>query len=215
MPRNYGEDCKMKIIFFSDIHGKFDRLSALPKADFYIVGGDFTTLGDAEQFRAAVAAVERKCPDFLGIIGNMDCKEGEAILKETGHLLCLNGKTIGGVKLRGFGGGNKSPFNTPVEWNDSDASKLLSTVDAVDIFVCHAPPLNSGADRISSGICVGSSAIAEFIVRVSPKLVLCGHIHEAVGIYQIGETFIVNSGPDGYAEIDWNDGKPEVILRAY
>ncbi len=205
----------MKIVFFSDIHGHFDNLSALPKADLYIVGGDFTTLGDAEQFRNAVVAVEKKCPEFLGIIGNMDCREGEAILKETCHLLDLDGKSVGGIKLRGFGGGNKSPFNTPVEWEDDDASRLLSAVDAVDLFVCHAPPLNSGADRISSGICVGSAAVADFVNRAAPKLVLCGHIHEAVGIYQMGGTFIVNAGPDGYAEIDWNDGRPEIILRAY
>jgi hypothetical protein len=42
---------------------------------------------------------------------------------------------------------------------------------------------------------VGSYSVREFVKRVKPKLVLCGHIHEAVGVDKIGDAMVVNPGP--------------------
>ena len=203
----------MKIVFFTDMHGHGELLEKLPAADLTLCGGDFTTLGGPEAFRKAAAAVAACRPGFLGVIGNMDCPEGEEILREGGHLLDLEGSSVQGIVLRGIGGGNKSPFGTPVEWEDADMAARLADCPASDIFVCHAPPMGSGADVIPGGAHVGSTAIADYVNRTHPTLVLCGHIHEAAGIYQMGRSFIVNPGPGACAEIEWNGGSPMIVLK--
>ena len=204
----------MKILYFSDIHGHTEKLASMPEADLVLFGGDLTMLGDQAVFRKTTEEVATRFPGFLGVIGNMDCVDGEEVLKETGHLLSLVPTTAQGLRILGIGGGNRSPFNTPVEWEEAAMEqKLAGVTEPADILVCHAPPMGSGADVISNGAHVGSTAITGFVERMKPVLVLCGHIHEAAGIYRMGETFVVNPGPDGYAVIEWNDGKPVIVLK--
>jgi len=129
--------------------------------------------------------------------------------------LHLRQRQFGGHNLFGIGGANTSPFNTPYEWADNDMAAQLaashSSSESLDILVSHAPPRNSGADRISNGSAVGSQAVADFVQRHLPPLVLCGHIHEAAGIYDFAGAIIVNPGPFGpqghYACIDWPHGQ--------
>ena len=204
----------MRIVYFSDNHGHVEKLSSMPDADLVLFGGDLTMLGDEAVFRKTMETVAARYPDFRGVIGNMDCWDGEKVLMESGHLLSLEPTVLQGLRILGIGGGNRSPFNTPVEWEDDAMAQRLSGItEPADILVCHAPPMGSGADVISNGASVGSTAIAGFVERMKPVLVLCGHIHEAAGIYRLGDSFVVNPGPDGYAQIDWNDGKPVIALK--
>ena len=209
----------MRIIYISDIHGKLDAVKALPEADLCLIGGDFTTLGSNEDVRAAVEVIASKYPAFWGVLGNMDAPTAKVVLAETGHLLPSKPTTIQGIRILGLGGANRSPFNTPNEWDESVATALLSELQegGLDIAVTHAPPFESGADRIGSGICVGSKAVADLVKRVKPALLLCGHIHEAAGIFRLEETLVVNPGQFGdegnYADIRWEKGgKPSVWL---
>lgn len=72
-----------------------------------------------------------------------------------------------------------------------------------DVLVSHGPPYGYGDSVPTSekqrtkygnheGIRVGDPALTEAIERVKPKIVVCGHIHEGRGIYQMGETTIYN-----------------------
>lgn len=209
----------MRIIYISDIHGKLDAVKALPEADLCLVGGDFTTLGTDNDVLAAVDLIAAKFPSFLGVLGNMDAPTAVAILERTGHFLKSSPMTVRGLRLLGLGGANRSPFNTPNEWDEAMAETLFAVlqVGELDIAVTHAPPFESGADRIGSGISVGSKAIAEMVTRVKPALLLCGHIHEAAGIFRLTDTLVVNPGQFGeeghYADIRWEEGgKPAVWL---
>jgi len=42
---------------------------------------------------------------------------------------------------------------------------------------------------------VGSKTVREFIKRTQPLICFTGHIHEGIGIDQVGRTKIVNPGP--------------------
>ncbi len=198
----------MRIIYISDIHGKFKALSRLPKADLLIVGGDFTQFGSLEDFKEAVSRVKEVASDFLAVAGNLDVPEGDAFLAQEGRLLESTGTVQrGGFSFAGISGANTSPFNTPYEWNDEAMEKRLAHFmpGQVDVLVSHTPPFDCGADVIGSGISVGSKAVRNLVERVKPMIVLCGHIHEARGIYSIGKMPVVNPGPFGdegnYAEI--------------
>ena len=209
----------MRIIYISDIHGNLDAVKALPEADLCLVGGDFTTLGTDDDVRAAVELIADKCPSFLGVLGNMDAPTATSVLGCTGHFLKSTPTIVQGLRLLGLGGANRSPFNTPNEWDETMAETLFAglQVGDLDIAVTHAPPFESGADRIKSGIAVGSKAVADMVKRVKPALLLCGHIHEADGIFRLADTLVVNPGAFGleghYADIRWEEGgKPAVWL---
>jgi hypothetical protein len=75
------------------------------------------------------------------------------------------------------------------------------------ILLSHAPPYGC-LDKIHSGKHIGSKLLLEAIKKSYPKLVLCGHIHEARGKAKIGKTVIYNIGSEGdYAVIDTNKNK--------
>ena len=209
----------MRIIYISDIHGNLEAVKALPEADLCLVGGDFTTLGTDNDVLAAVELIAAKYPSFLGVLGNMDAPTAVSVLERTGHFLKSVPTTVQGLRLLGLGGANRSPFNTPNEWDENAAEALFADLQEgdLDIAVTHAPPFESGADRISSGISVGSKAVAEMVKRVKPALLLCGHIHEAAGIFRLADTLVVNPGQfvaEGhYVDIRWEEGgKPAVWL---
>jgi hypothetical protein len=61
------------------------------------------------------------------------------------------------------------------------------------ILLSHAPPYRY-LDKIHSGEHIGSKFLLDAINKNSPKLVLCGHIHEAKGKAKIGKTEIYNLG---------------------
>lgn len=68
------------------------------------------------------------------------------------------------------------------------------------ILLSHAPPYGY-LDKIHSGIHIGSKILLEAIKKNHPKLVLCGHVHEAKGTAKIGRTEIHNLGSCGNYKI--------------
>ncbi len=61
------------------------------------------------------------------------------------------------------------------------------------VLISHAPPYNC-LDKIPSGKHIGSKVLLRAIKKYQPKLVLCGHIHEAKGEAKIGKTKVINLG---------------------
>ncbi len=200
----------MRIIYFSDIHGHWEAFAGLPTADLLLLGGDFTTNGTDSDIQDAVSAIEKKFPRFLAVAGNMDPRGTDSVLARSGHLLRHDAPTLlPGVSLLGLGGSNTCPVPTPYTWEDDVMAQTLEKSPAVqvDILVTHAPPKGYGADVIPNGMHVGSLAVAQWALRLKPRLHLCGHIHEAAGIYDEDGTLLVNPGafgPEGnHAVIEW------------
>jgi len=211
----------MRILFFSDLHNETNALSRLPDADLILMGGDFTTAGTLSQLSKMIQTVANRFPAFLGVVGNMDPgTAGEELLMRSGHgLPATPTHVLNRFQILGLGGGNPSPFHTPYEWSEEEQEERLKSLNTpLDILVTHAPPLGFGADKLPNGMHVGSQAIANLVSRLHPALHLCGHIHEAVGIFNENGTILVNPGPFGaegnHAVIEWRDGedKPAVWL---
>ncbi|MBR4519024.1 MAG: metallophosphoesterase [Victivallales bacterium] len=211
----------MKILFITDLHGHFDALALLPKADLVLVGGDFTTFGTLEEFQAAVTKVEGYFPNFRGVAGNLDPSlPSDQILKDSGHLLAQQMIQCNGVNLLGISGSNLCPRPTPYEWDDEQRWQSLDSLSwgHVDILVTHAPPYGFGADVIPNGMHVGSQAVRRLAEMLKPRLHLSGHIHEAIGVFEENGSVLVNPGPFGmgghFAYIDLPlSGKPVVELQ--
>jgi len=88
--------------------------------------------------------------------------------------------------------------------SNQSQTAYLSDISNVDIFVSHGPPLGY-CDESIHGEHLGSKAVTDFIMKNKPKLVLCGHIHEARGMAEIihedgSETKVVNCAR-GWAKV--------------
>lgn len=64
------------------------------------------------------------------------------------------------------------------------------------ILITHNPPYGI-LDKAYDGKHVGSKIILKAIKNHSPKILLCGHIHEARGKARIGKTIVYNLGSHG------------------
>ncbi|UKL13382.1 metallophosphoesterase [Dissulfurimicrobium hydrothermale] len=207
----------MKIIAFGDIHMDYQAADDIPvvrDADLLIITGDLTNFGGRDDAEAVLSAVRSLNKNIYALPGNLDQPAVGVFLDEIGINLHGKGIKIGGIGIFGVGGSNVTPFNTPTEFLENELYRLaikgykeIASLP-VKIFVSHTPPLNTSADRIKSGVHVGSEAIRRFIEEKQPDLCLTGHIHEARGEDRIGKTVILNPGMlkvPGWIEIECDE----------
>jgi hypothetical protein len=191
----------MKILAISDPHGDYSKIKEMiEKAgdfDLVVIVGDITNFGPDEKVEVLMEMFDRP---VLAIPGNCDQK---SILKalEASKATNLHGKAeqVGNIRFIGLGGSNPTPFNTPFELSEEEIEKALegmvcSAENEEDcgtiVLLTHAPPYGA-RDELPFGH-VGSKAIQKFLDRVD--LIVCGHIHEAKGLEQVGKTVVVNPG---------------------
>jgi Icc-related predicted phosphoesterase len=193
------------IAYVVDVH---DRFEAVPEAiadigtvDLLIVGGDITTGGTPDNAEAAIERWTPLAPRLLALAGNMDSAAIDARLAELGVALDARGVVFGDVGVCGVSAAPHSPLRTPYELDDKELERRADDAFAavagcrVRIFCPHAPPEGTACDRLRDGRHVGSVVVRRIVEREQPDLVLCGHIHEARGVDEIGRTRIVNPGP--------------------
>ena len=92
-----------------------------------------------------------------------------------------------------------TPFGSwSFDLTEEDAAALLADCPPGCVLVTHSPP-KGAVDCDSGGRSLGSTAIRAAIERVSPRLVVCGHIHASAGQEGLlGATPVVNAGPEGF-----------------
>jgi len=190
----------MKILAFSDLHlarARAEEIAAASRvADLVIGAGDFCNMrkGVAEAM-GLLAGIEKP---LVMVPGNNESLEELQMAAPRGAIV-LHGDTISidGVTLFGIGGGVPvTPFGA-WSWDltEAEAEALLESADGADVFISHSPPKGI-ADRTSTGLSVGSTAVHAAAERVQPKLLLCGHIHDCWGEEgTIGVTRVKNLGP--------------------
>jgi uncharacterized protein len=193
----------MRIIAFADIHTHYrqvtETLDRVGPVDLAIIAGDFTNGGTPREVDQALADWMPRVPRLFAVSGNMDSPDIDALLDQRGVSLNAQCHQAGHAA---FFGCSAAPIaiGTPYEIPETEIAERLeqgySNAPAGSTLVCvpHAPPLGA-VDQIRSGRHVGSRAVAEFVRRVQPTLVICGHIHEAFGQARMDQSLIVNCGP--------------------
>ena len=199
----------MNILAISDVHDRFDefRVEDLPDADVCVVAGDLTNYGTRKT--GSIAAARRWLTDLgqryivFWIPGNHDIGVVASTFGSPDNVTCLLNKTITheGLTWRGVSLSVCYTFPELAEqWDymtvNEAEEKAAFDFEAVDIVISHSPPfgvLDSGGWVLGRGKeNYGSPALAEYITRHSPRLVICGHVHEGWGHAQIGSTEVYN-----------------------
>ncbi len=207
----------MKLLAITDVHGKTQVLKWLTELaknlDLLVIAGDVTDWGDKEFFRGFYKTLSDNNITTLFVPGNHDPYHESTFPK----MLNLHGEstTFNGLIFCGIGGSNPTPFNTPFELRDDQATELLSRFpERVDVLVSHASPYGTKCDRTYRGNHIGSKPVRSFIEKVKPKVVISGHVHEARGVDVLRDTLIVNPGPamNGFYAIISVNGKPRADL---
>lgn len=192
----------MRILAFSDLHlarrAAAGLVAASVDADLVIGAGDFCNA--RQGLDQAMALLSGITAPMVLVPGNAEsADELRAAALPNATVLHGEGAEVAGLRVFGLGGGvPPTPFG---QWSwdltEEEAAALLAPCDGADILITHSPP-KGVADRTSQGLSVGSEAIRAAIMRIVPPLVLCGHIHDCWGVRgQIGETEVVNLGPEG------------------
>lgn len=200
----------VKIVATSDLHGFIPPIDDLPGGDLLVIAGDIMPVSDhsygaqnrfRNEFSAWLAKVEPHYQyGIIGVAGNHDFLFetnsaektwlGQYFYPDAGRgyaktmnwryledemITLPNGMTVYGTpyvpNLRNWA------FYSP----ESDARDRWDRIDSADIVVSHGPPFGY-ADYVSRGGNVGSVAFLDAMKRISPQVVICGHIHEGYGV---------------------------------
>ncbi|MCK0139744.1 metallophosphoesterase [Aliiroseovarius sp. F47248L] len=192
----------MNILAFSDLHlsqPAADRLlEAAKDADLILGVGDFASRCEGlVDYIAQFAGWGRRA---VFVPGNNETEtELRAALADS-DITVLHGDsaTIGNVTIVGIGAA--IPPLPALPWQsfdltENEAVEKLSSIKHADILISHSPPKGIADQHTELGS-LGSQAVLDAAKRLSPKWLLCGHIHDAWGTRgQIGATQVLNLGP--------------------
>lgn len=190
----------MRILAFSDLHHSrrhaAELVEAAREADLVIGAGDFCNA--RQDLAAALALLDGIDVPFVVVPGNAESvTELQAAVRPGTHVLHGTSVTVDGSTIFGLGYAvPETPFGDwSCDLNEAQAAAMLAACSEADVLVVHSPP-KGVADVTSRGVSVGSTAIRDAILRIGPKLAVCGHIHDSWGQEgRIGQTRVVNLGP--------------------
>jgi len=161
----------VRILACADLHGRPERIARVRALvgehapEVVLLPGDLTHAGFGEE---ALALLHTLPVPVLAIPGNMDLPAATGAMRRHGVLLTGEPRVIAGVT---FGG--------------PDAASPC------DVLVVHEPPAGV-LDAVRPGRHIGSAAVREQILRLRPRVVTCGHVHESPGIDYLDRTLVVN-----------------------
>jgi Icc-related predicted phosphoesterase len=192
-----------RIIQISDLHGNKSFIKSIAgeieSADLVALSGDLTHFGGKRAAAEIVDAVLKLNSSVVAVAGNCDRHGVREYLDKTG--ISVDGiiREIDGLHVCGVGGSLSCPVPMPYQLSEDDFADrfniLLGKETPLEIAIIHQPPINSAADRVSTGAHVGSNSVRDFIERSGAILCLTGHIHESVGVDVVGQAKVVNPGP--------------------
>jgi hypothetical protein len=207
----------MRFLVLSDIHMRervkdwAEVLIERHDVDALMVLGDITQFGPPEwaegflsHFDVPAYAIPGNCDPPLV----MDSIERAAISMHAKRI------ELEGEILVGLGGSNPTIFDTPNEIEEEDIYDILSPLmEEGCIMVTHCPPYGIN-DGTRHGHHAGSHALKMILDEYGPRAWLAGHIHEARGIVEVGETMFMNPGAakDGFSGLMELGGDLELEL---
>lgn len=216
----------LKILALADLHDHSEQLSGLEdvEADLVVVCGDLHN--GSEVARSTVDALARLGHPVLIVPGNTDPRPmAEKIWSEAGFISldrraychCHAGslslghnqnqsqcQSIGFIGFGGMAPNNPGRIGDPNRYYHSDEEVYRVLVEIHEkiagcdwrIVVTHQPP-RGDLGKIYNGEVTGCMSLVKFIDDYKPDLLICGHIHEARGMADMGRTKLVNVGDMG------------------
>jgi len=194
----------MRLLLFSDLHADVAAARRLvgmaAGVDLLIGAGDFGN--QRRDYATCIEILRATGKEAVLVPGNNESAEeltGACRGWPGAHVLHGSGARVGGVTFYGLGGGVPvTPFGAwSYDLTEAAAAGLLSGCPTGCVLVSHSPP-KGAADVSSRGQSIGSTAVRAAIERVSPLLVVCGHVHASAGRQEmIDDTPVVNAGPGG------------------
>ncbi|KXG75498.1 hypothetical protein AN618_18660 [Fervidicola ferrireducens] len=178
----------MVFLCMADLHGSMPPISGFAGRPDAIL-----LLGDLEWAVEKIAEIFPDVPMF-GVPGNHDSRIDPfyGIPVEN-----LHGRVVEfrGVKIGGLGGCLRyKPFGGYLFW-DEEYREILEKMLPVDILISHCPPAGlPWCDPPFRRTAYheaheGSAAMAEYILRTDPAIVLCGHLHISAAA-RMGKTLV-------------------------
>ena len=202
----------MKIYATADIHGSQYRLNTVLEMvqkhspDVVILCGDITQFGPADVAKNLLDQI----PGAVFVVpGNIDTADAVKGIEESHAVnLHLKHKKHNGIVFVGISAVDSK--ETQLFFNDPTYQKML---EDVDVLISHVPP-RGFQDTVFLGMHSGSKDLLSLVKTYSPRLVLCGHIHEDPGVARTGDTVIVNCsmGKHGNGAIIQIDGTIQVTM---
>jgi Icc-related predicted phosphoesterase len=187
----------MIICAFTDLHA--DRKSFIQvkkkaeKADLIICTGDMSIFGRG--LEAVGLLLEQFNKKVLLVPGNHELEEEIAVISSK-NLLNMHKMvyTHKGITFLGHGGGG---FTRTIP-DFAPFVKTIKEKTKIDVMLVHQPPYGTKLDKLDIYGHVGNKDYTNFIEKVQPTIVFCGHLHENFHKSDtIKKTLIVNPGPDG------------------
>ncbi|MCQ2591577.1 MAG: metallophosphoesterase family protein [Treponema sp.] len=210
---------EMKLLVLSDLHANnqiLDKMDELfSQADAVLFAGDYAECFKPETGKEALLKLCKKHDVIFSVLGNCDnydfleTLENEDVSVE-GTLVYYKG-----LAIAGSGGGTIFTGKTEFERTEEE---ILSDFDIVKdavadggddslwknlVLISHNPPKGQLCDKVNESLHAGSQMFTDFILENQPLAVVCGHIHEGIGVEKIGETTVVNPGSLGEGHYAW------------
>ncbi len=189
-------------IALPDLHDHPESLKTIARplmqADVVLLVGDMTNGGINHLLRLLTILTDLN-EHIYTVPGNMDTVKMLAHLAREDYNIHRRFEWVDGLALVGLGGA--LPFVGKFVFNEEELAQLLDdaiaelNADVPTILVSHQPPYDCKLDLLPNGVHVGSKSVRSWIEQHQPLICVCGHIHEAVGIDQIGNTILINPGP--------------------
>jgi len=193
---------KLKIKALSDLHGYLPDIKE--ECDLVLISGDICPVRDhsinrqyqwlQKEFRAWLKTIPAR--KIVVIAGNHDFIAEQfdlaPLLPECIYLQD-NGVEFEGLHIYGTPW-QPTFYNWAFNLDEPDLAKKWALIpENTDILVVHGPPFGYG-DMTTRGEPVGSTTQLERLNQLKAKLVVCGHIHGAYGIYEMPNgTKVVNA----------------------
>jgi Icc-related predicted phosphoesterase len=156
---------------------------------------------EVERAREWLRLLAQRAPVFW-IPGNHDIDIDNTTFADIPNCTGILDKTVevAGLRIHGVSCSPGDSFMVNM-WaymtQDWEEEQRAYDFEAVDIVLSHCPPYGGSTDRFNSiegqePYHFGSRALGEYIERHSPRLVVCGHVHEGARYERIGATDIIN-----------------------
>jgi len=175
----------------------------------------FTIYGNVENSNADTRKFSREIGYNLPFLTN-DLNKLKNVRVINNRLVNFQGIRIGGLEyfvdtnwIREFKPSDYKKRMKESKKQIDKAKRVLERFDNVDILVCHQPPhgyldkVGAPAPKHWRGKHAGSKVILDYIKRIPPQYVFCGHIHEGKGMKKLGITEIYNLGVGGHKLVEF------------